>query len=112
MKNIIEFLNGFDTDLDLSYQYENGLSFDEYEQRIVDSINEEEIIYYHKAIDYLKENDNNLFESLSIANELGYNVINLNSELLATLLYQQNLHLHWNEDIRNEIEQYFEDNNN
>ena len=95
MKNAIEFLNGFDTDLDLAYQYENGLSFDEYEQRIVDLINESEIIYYHKAIDYLKENDSSLFESLSIADELGYNVRNLNSELLATLLYQQNLLLQW-----------------
>jgi len=112
MKNIIEFLNGFDTDLDLAYQYENDLSFDEYEQRMVDYINEQEIIYYHKAIDYLKENDSSLFESLSIADEYGYDVSKLNSELLATLLYKQNLHLHWNEDIRNEIKQYFEDNNN
>lgn len=111
MKNIIEFLNGFDTDLDLAYQYENDLSFDEYEQRIVDSINEQEIIYYHKAIDYLKENDSSLLESLSIAYEYGYDCENLNSELLATLLYQQNLNIQWS-DFRDEIEQYFEDNNN
>ena len=110
MKNVIEFLNGFNTDLDLAYLYENGLSFDEYEQRIVDSINEEEIIYYHKAIDYLKENDNSLFESLSIAAEYGYNVESLNSELLATLLYQQNLHIEWSE-ISQEIEEHFKENN-
>tara|TARA_R110002020_G_C16088458_1_gene757683 strand:+ start:165 stop:518 length:354 start_codon:yes stop_codon:yes gene_type:complete len=110
-KKTVQFLNQFDTDLDLVYQYENGISFDEYEQRIVDSINESEIIYYHKAIDYLKENDSSLFESLSIADELGYNVRNLNSELLATLLYQQNLLLQWLEDLRNEIEEHFEENN-
>ncbi len=112
MKNVIEFLNGFKTEIDLAYQYEDGLSFDEYEQRICDHINEQEIIYFYKAIEYLKEYDNSLFESISIADELGYETKQLNSELLATLLYQQNLHLEWNEDLRNEIEQYFEDNNN
>jgi len=47
---------------------------------------EEEIIYYYKAIEYLKENDPSLRESLDIAEEYGYNVSNINSELLATLL--------------------------
>tara|TARA_R110001632_G_scaffold150274_1_gene267708 strand:+ start:109 stop:444 length:336 start_codon:yes stop_codon:yes gene_type:complete len=111
MKNIIEFLNGFNTDLDLSYQYEDNMTFDEFEERINECINEAEIIYYHKAIDYLKENDNSLFESLSIAYEYGYDCENLNSEILATLLYQQNLNIQWS-DFRDEIEQYFEDNNN
>jgi hypothetical protein len=47
---------------------------------------EEEIIYYYKAISYLKENDPSLRESLDIAEEFGYTVENINSELLATLL--------------------------
>ena len=111
MEEIIEFLNGFNTDLDLSYQYEDNMTFDEFEERINECINEAEIIYYHKAIDYLKENDNSLHESLSIAYELGYDCENLNSEILATLLYQQNLNIQWS-DFRDEIEQYFEDNNN
>ena len=45
----------------------------------------EEIIYYSKAIVYLKENDASLSESLEIATELGYTTENLNSELLASL---------------------------
>jgi hypothetical protein len=51
---------------------------------------EREIIYYSKAIKYLQENDPSLSEALAIAHEMGYEVKNLNSELLATLLYQQN----------------------
>jgi hypothetical protein len=48
-----------------------------------------EVIYYHKAMIYLAENDASLSESLEIADELGYNVKDINSELLATLLMQQ-----------------------
>ena len=49
-----------------------------------------EIIYYSNAIDYLKENDPSLNESLNIALELCLEVQNLNSEVLASLLYSQN----------------------
>ena len=49
-----------------------------------------EIIYYSKAMKYLQEHDPSLCEALEIADEMGYEVKNLNSELLATLLYQQN----------------------
>ena len=50
-----------------------------------------DIIYYHKAMKYLQENDPSLTESLNIANELGYSInsSNLNSELLASLLASQ-----------------------
>jgi hypothetical protein len=44
-----------------------------------------EIIYYHKAIDYLKEYDASLAESIEIATEYGYTLENINSELLASL---------------------------
>jgi len=52
---------------------------------------EQEIIYYNNAVKYLSENDPSLRESLSLAYEQGYNIENLHSELLATLLYQQEL---------------------
>ena len=52
---------------------------------------EQEIIYYNNAAKYLSENDPSLRESLSLAYEQGYNIENLHSELLATLLYQQEL---------------------
>jgi len=45
-----------------------------------------DIIYYHKAIEYLRDNDSSLTESLEIATELGYTTENLNSEILASLL--------------------------
>jgi len=50
----------------------------------------EEIIYYYNAIKYLKDNDQSLSESLEIANEYGYSLENINSELLATLHASRN----------------------
>jgi hypothetical protein len=44
-----------------------------------------EIIYYHTAMEYLKEHDTSLNESLELAVEYGYTTENLNSELLASL---------------------------
>ena len=49
-----------------------------------------DIIYYHKAIKYLQENDPSLTESLNIANDLGYKTCDLNSEMLASLLASEN----------------------
>lgn len=45
-----------------------------------------EIIYYYNAIEFLKENDASLMDSLEIAEELGYNLKDLSSEVLASLL--------------------------
>lgn len=45
-----------------------------------------EVIYYYKAIEYLKENDPSLMESLEIAADFGFELDKLNSELLASLL--------------------------
>ena len=44
-----------------------------------------EIIYYSKAMDYLRENDPSLCESIELAQELGFSLDNLNSEALASL---------------------------
>ena len=49
-----------------------------------------EITYYSNAIDYLKENDPSLKDSLEIAGEYGFSIENLSSEALASLLYSQN----------------------
>jgi intracellular sulfur oxidation DsrE/DsrF family protein len=49
-----------------------------------------EIIYYSHAIEYLKEHDNSLNESLNLAAQLCFEVQNLNSEVLASLLASQN----------------------
>ena len=50
-----------------------------------------DVIYYSNAIKYLQENDASLIESLEIASDLGYEVKNLNSEILASLLKSQNV---------------------
>lgn len=71
------------------------ISEDDFESMSLDSIKDyildnnmlnEEIIYYHHAIEFLKENDASLHNSLEIAEELGYSIKDLNSELLASLL--------------------------
>ena len=67
----------------------------------------EEIIYYSNAINYLKENDASLSESLEIAAEFGYTTENLNSELLATLHASQKKENTFYEDIAPELEQIF-----
>jgi hypothetical protein len=44
-----------------------------------------EIISYHTAMEYLKEHDTSLSDSLELATEYGYTLENINSELLASL---------------------------
>ena len=66
-----------------------------------------DVIYYSNAIKYLQENDPSLNESLEIASELGYEVKNLNSEILASLLKSQNVRDEFLE-LRDEINDFFE----
>jgi len=65
-----------------------------------------EIIYYFDAINYLKENDPSLKDSIEIALEYGYTLESVNSELLASLLASQNAREQFNE-LQNEIENFF-----
>ena len=65
-----------------------------------------EIIYYSNAIEYLKENDPSLKESLEIAHELGYMVDNLNSEILASLLATRKTEEEFME-LQYEVEEFF-----
>lgn len=44
-----------------------------------------DIIYYNRAMNYLSENDFSLTQSIELAVEMGYQLENINSELLATL---------------------------
>ena len=58
-----------------------------------------EIIYYHKAMEYLKEHDTSLNESLELAAEMGFNLSYINSECLASLhASQQRMDKFW-EDV-------------
>lgn len=65
-----------------------------------------EVIYYSNAIKYLQENDPSLNESLEIAAEYGYDLKNLNSEILASLLKSQNVRDEFFE-LRDEINEFF-----
>ena len=65
-----------------------------------------DVIYYSNAIRYLQENDPSLNESLEIAAEYGYELKNLNSEVLASLLASRNSQESFF-DVRDEIEEFF-----
>tara|TARA_R100000458_G_scaffold34885_1_gene32255 strand:+ start:152 stop:511 length:360 start_codon:yes stop_codon:yes gene_type:complete len=80
--------------------------YDELEERLQDAnAFDIEIIYYAKAMDYLRENDISLSESMEIAQEYGYEPKNINSELLASLLASQNAREEFYE-LENEIEEF------
>tara|TARA_R100000458_G_scaffold53490_1_gene55768 strand:+ start:799 stop:1158 length:360 start_codon:yes stop_codon:yes gene_type:complete len=64
-----------------------------------------DIIYYATAMDYLRENDTSLHESMEIAWEYGYETKNINSELLASLLASRNARDEFYE-LQNEIEEF------
>tara|TARA_R110002073_G_scaffold94942_1_gene220749 strand:+ start:66 stop:434 length:369 start_codon:yes stop_codon:yes gene_type:complete len=91
MTSIENSLNELSSNLYLSDYYTKGIEVDEFIDEALEGIYSQEIIYYYKAMEYLKEHDNSLNLSLEIADELGYETSSLNSELLATLLYQDNL---------------------
>lgn len=61
--------------------------FKEYIYHLLDSCGafHAEVIYYHNAIEYLMREDPSLHKSLELAEEAGYNLINSNSEVLASL---------------------------
>ncbi|MFY8170417.1 MAG: hypothetical protein ACOVK2_04800 [Candidatus Fonsibacter sp.] len=64
-------------------------NIDEFIEVVQERINEAEVIYYSEAMKLLNVHDTSLTISLSLASDFGYNTIDLNSELLATLLIQQ-----------------------
>ena len=78
-------------DIDLANLYYNEDTFNDFCDKVNDAIMQEEVIYYYEAIKYLMNEDASLNQSLDIASEYGYTTEQLNSELLATLLYQQKL---------------------
>jgi len=80
-------------------------------QDLYDSIEEKggfdiEIIYYSRAIEYLKDNDPSLRNSLEIADEYGMDIKNISSETLASLLASQNAREELSK-YQDEIEDFF-----
>ena len=92
--------------IDLASLYDEQDTFNDFCDKVNDAIMQEEIIYYSEAIKYLMNEDASLCDSLDIASEYGYATEQLNSELLATLLYQQKLTEQWYK-METEIKEIF-----
>jgi Cdc6-like AAA superfamily ATPase len=120
-KQTVEFLNQLEKSNnivlnDLMSNYINEEDFEDFDQEnAFDSLQELiqdgggfdiEIIYYASAMDYLRENDPSLQESLGLASDMGFELKNLNSETLASLLKSQNEQENFF-DLQNEIEEFF-----
>ena len=85
-----KYFGDYASDFLSNYESDELLNVDD----IVDDLRDggyfnEEIIYYSKAIKYLQENDASLSQSIEIAHEMGYELQNINSELLASLHYSR-----------------------
>jgi hypothetical protein len=110
--SIFEFLNSLTTEVKITdFVNIEDIDFNNAFFSIYEAIDDNngfdiEIIYYSNAIDYLQKNDPSLQESLSIASEYGYDLKNINSELLASLLASQNSREEFYE-LQGEIEDFF-----
>ena len=75
---------------DIDFQgVEDDITYDQLQENIEERISEEEIIYSSNAMDFLSEHDIGLQTSMEIAQDMGYEPKDINSELLATILKQQ-----------------------
>lgn len=91
IKSLVEQLNKGKhlSELGLSaYDFNEDMTVNDASEFIQERINEHEIIFYHHAIKYLSENDPSLRNSLALANEYGCEFVSLDSEKLATMLFQ------------------------
>jgi intracellular sulfur oxidation DsrE/DsrF family protein len=115
IKNKIEdFLKNLDTEVEVLYHVDvDNIDLEDSFQSICSMIEDNqgfdsEIIYYSRAIEYLQENDPSLRNSLEIASEYGYEVSNLNSEILASLLASQNIREDFYK-LEDEITEFFDE---
>jgi hypothetical protein len=113
-QKFIELFNTFNLDIDLTsidFDINEINNFNEfYELLVENNLLQVDIIYYSDAINYLQKYDNSLRQSLELAEELGYNLSSVNSELLASILASNNLQ----EELFNystEIDNFIIDNN-
>ena len=65
-------------------------SFDPYDKAI-EWCNEQEIIYYGVAMNYLIDYDCSLVDSIASAHDMGLSLENITSETLANIHYQDSL---------------------
>jgi hypothetical protein len=112
--SILKFLNNLDIDIVITdYVDIEEINIENAYEYILEVLQENggfnvEIVYYARAVEYLKENDPSLKESLGIANEFGFSLDSLNSETLASLLASRNAEEQFYE-LQSEIDEFFQD---
>ena len=97
-----------DCDIELAWYFLNETpdDVDDVIEYCEERINEIEVIYYVTAMDYLREHDASLRDSLSLVSEYGFEIENINSEVLATVLMQAKSREEL-ENYRDELERLF-----
>jgi len=100
---ISKLLAEIDIDVSVEDLAENAGSYDELRDFLLDNdYFNVEIIYYSRAMEYLAENDPSLKESFRIVSEYGYQVENLSSEVLASILASETVQNDF-EELEDEI---------
>jgi hypothetical protein len=115
---VYKFLSELNTEIEVTYFIDvNDLEVEDFDINMFETIDniiqdsngfDQDVIYYASAMDYLRENDPSLCESIDIASQYGYDIKNLNSELLASLLKTQYVINDFNE-LKDEINEFFEE---
>jgi len=115
---VYKFLSELNTEIEVTYFVDvNDLEVEDFDINMFETIDniiqdsngfDQDVIYYASAMDYLRENDPSLKESIDIASQYGYDIKNLNSELLASLLKTQYVINDFNE-LKDEINEFFEE---
>jgi hypothetical protein len=115
---VYKFLSELNTEIEVTYFVDvNDLEVEDFDINMFETIDniiqdsngfDQDVIYYASAMDYLRENDPSLCESIDIASQYGYDIKNLNSELLASLLKTQYVINDFNE-LKDEINEFFEE---
>jgi len=110
LEKLKAFLGTLNSEIDLPYFATDEMqSFEDLREAIEENNGFDcEVIYYASAMDYLRENDDSLRESLQLAADFGFELKNLNSEILASLLKSQNLRTDF-EELESEITEFFEE---
>ena len=113
-ERVAEFLKGLNISIDiLNYVNPEDIDIENAYESILEALQENggfnvEIIYYSNAIQFLQENDPSLKESLEIAEEYGFEIGSLNSEVLASLLASRQAEEGFY-DLQSEIDDFFQD---
>jgi len=91
-RNDFEFMNEYLDINDVFYNWREFDTLEEFEEEVIENyIYTTEIIYYAKAINFLKENDPSLREAFEEAYWMWFTCEDMNSERLATILLQSYL---------------------